>query len=289
MTLDALAERWFRQVVEVRCAGQAHAIGDLRLPGWLRGGFGRALMRGASEAAIADRPCPFEPPCALDVLFRSQGRVRRDIDLPPPFVIAVDARGGDAVFHLTVFGFACDWIEAAADAFVAGIRSTAPPALGGGALRPTGRSVDTFVGVEAAAATEAVILEFATPVTLRDPKALRGDGRRLLMAMGNRVSALARFQDCAVETDWRELATRAERVQVDGDSLRWVDWEQGSKRAGGRDRPMSGQIGHLVLRGDLRPFAALLALGATCHVGSHATLGQGRFRTIDTEGVGRHR
>lgn len=282
VTLAELPARWFHQVVEVRCVGQARLVGDVRLPGWLRGAFGQALMRGASPAALADRPCTFEPPCALDAVFRSQGRLRRDVDLPPPFVIDVGTGGEDAVLRLTVFGFACDWIEAAADAFLAGIRSVAPAGQG---FAPTARRIVTRNGVDPVPCSNRLMLEFRTPVDFRDPSGLAGDGRRLLMAMVRRVTALARYQDCAVEGAWGELARAAERVAPTAPSVRWVDWEQGSDRTHQR-RPMQGQVGRVVLEGPLGPFLGVLALAETCHVGSHAALGQGAFRLILLERAG---
>jgi hypothetical protein len=280
LPLDNLADRWFRQTIVLRCAGQARAVGDPRLPGWLRGGFGQALMRGASAAALADRPCNFSPPCALDVLFRSQGRLRRDLDMPPPYVLTVGEDGDDTLLRLTVFGFACDWIDAAAEAFTVAARGTSPPGLRGSRLEPTDRAVQTAERVAIGGQPERVILEFVSPVTFRDHKGVAYSSRRLLMAMVSRVTALARFQDCDVAGDWAELARRAEDVRLDGSDLRWVDWEQGSSRNGGRKRPMEGQIGHVVLSGQLAAFLTPISLASTCHVGSHAALGQGAFRVI---------
>ena len=41
--------------------------------------------------------------------------------------------------------------------------------------------------------------------------------------------------------------------------------------------PLTGWLGRLTISGDLTPILPLLALGATCHAGSHTTLGLGAF------------
>jgi hypothetical protein len=45
---------------------------------------------------------------------------------------------------------------------------------------------------------------------------------------------------------------------------------------------MAGERPRLYLEGDLAPFAALLALGETCHVGENAALGLGRYTLAPT-------
>ncbi|MEX2479280.1 MAG: hypothetical protein WD928_00320 [Gammaproteobacteria bacterium] len=51
------------------------------------------------------------------------------------------------------------------------------------------------------------------------------------------------------------------------------------KQLGGECRiPVEGQRGTLRLAGDLEPLLPLFAIGQTCYVGSHAALGQDRYR-----------
>jgi hypothetical protein len=75
-------------------------------------------MESASAEAVAGRPCRRQPPCALDVLFREQGRFGAH-GIPKPFVLAADRRGQDLVVTMTLFGVAADWAAVATHALVA--------------------------------------------------------------------------------------------------------------------------------------------------------------------------
>jgi len=273
--LSALPAGWFHQRVEVLVADRAAAAADPALTGRLRGAWGRALMRGASDPALAGRPCRWEPPCAFDPLFREQGRITTRLSIPRPYVLAARPMGGDLLVVLTVFGFACDWIEAAADALVAGLRHGEPAPLGGPATLLGRRLVTADTVTVPAAETGPALLTFHTPVAFRDGNDLRFPGlRTLVSSLGNRVSGLARWQDTAVATDWKTIAEHAETLTLEGD-LTERRWQRRSNRQDGRAIPLGGWLGRLVIGGDLAPILPLLALGTTCHAGSHTTLGLG--------------
>lgn len=74
-TLEELAECWFVETIQVTVNGYGKLAADPGLPGRIRGAFGKALMAGASDEALAGRPCTFDPPCAFEALFRKQGRM----------------------------------------------------------------------------------------------------------------------------------------------------------------------------------------------------------------------
>lgn len=276
--LAALPGRWFRQRVELLVAGHADAARDAALTGRLRGAWGRALMRGASAEALDGRPCPWDPPCALDPLFREQGAITARLVVPRPYVLAARAAGGDLLVQLTVFGFACDWIEAAAEALVAALRHGEPPPLGRPAV-PLGRRVVTEDGVAVPdPGAGPAVLTFHTPVAFRTGGDLSApSARTLISGLGNRVSGLARWQDAAVSADWRALAEHAEGLRFDAAGLTLKQWSRRSARQEGRAIPLAGWTGRVLLAGDLEPVLPLLALGATCHAGSHATLGLGAY------------
>lgn len=279
--LAALPQHWFRQRIALRVAGTgmgaaAALAADPALPGRLRGAWGRALMRGASPEALDDRPCPWTPPCALDPLFRAQGAITARLALPRPYVLAVRALDGDLWVELTVFGFACDWIDAAAEALVAALRHGEPPPLGHPVtLRDRQVITEETVAVPPPEAGPA-ILTFHTPVAFRDGGAVRRPTlRTLISGLGNRVSGLARWQDTAVQADWRGLAEYAETLPCDLSGLQLRRWERHSARQEGRAIPLSGWLGPVVIGGDLTPILPLLALATTCHAGSHTTHGLG--------------
>ncbi len=293
VALAELPARWFHQTVEVVVAGRGERAGDPALPGRLRGAWGAELMRAASDAALAGRPCPWDPPCALDVLMREQGRMTAGLMLPRPAVIRAERRGRDLVVRLTLFGFACDWIEAAAEALVAALRQGDPLRAAGPGGRDPAESVTVIrarrllsaEGLSVPAAAAAAELTLVTPLQLRRGTETAFDGLGSLVAsLGNRISGLARWQDCAVAADWRGLVAFAENLRCDAE-LRPVRWMRWSGRQGGRAIPMDGLIGRIVIDGGpgngpgggLGPLVPLLALGATAHAGSHAALGLGAY------------
>lgn len=276
--LAALPGRWFHQRVEVLVSGQGALAGDATVVGRLRGAWGRALMTGASEEALAGAPCPWSPPCALDPLFRDQGRITSRLAIPRPYVLTTSAVGPDLLVSLTVFGFACDWIDAAADALVAGMRHGDPAPLGA-TVAPIDRRIVTrdAVAVPEPGANSAV-LAFQGPLAFRDGGDLPApNARTLISGLGNRVSGMARWQDTAVDADWRAIAEHAEGLSFDASDLRITRWERRSSRQNGRRMPLGGWVGRVIIGGDLAPIMPLLALGATCHVGSHTALGLGAY------------
>lgn len=75
-------------------AGLAAAPGFL---GRVRGALGHAPMAGASPESLRDEPCPWEPSCAYDVLFREHARIASGLIVPRPMVLSANpALGGAA-------------------------------------------------------------------------------------------------------------------------------------------------------------------------------------------------
>jgi hypothetical protein len=121
LTPEALVREWFGARIRVRLPGYAALAHDLDLLRRLRGGVGETLIESASAEAIVGRPCPWDPPCALDILFREQGRAGAH-GIPKPYVLAVERHGRDLDVALTLFGFATDWSAAATHALVATVQ-----------------------------------------------------------------------------------------------------------------------------------------------------------------------
>lgn len=204
--------------------------------------------------------------------------------------------------RLRLFGFACDWAPAAAEAVTAALRNAtlrnaaAPPAPGtvavqtrrealaahrpgppAGELRIQARSLDTEEGLAVAAAAKVVALDFLTPASLRGSADPREGLAGFIGALLNRVIGMARWLDAGIEVDRPALLAAADRVHVDAGDLAPVNWRRGSAK---QDRvlPMDGLTGTVHLEGDLAPLMPLLALGALVHVGARTTFGQGRYR-----------
>ena len=92
-----------RRAHRVRIPGYAALAHDLDLLRRLRGGIGEVLLEGASAEAIAGQPCPWDPPCTFDILFREQGRAGVH-GIPKPYALAAERRGRDLVVAMTLFG-----------------------------------------------------------------------------------------------------------------------------------------------------------------------------------------
>ncbi|NYZ13552.1 hypothetical protein HL658_13420 [Azospirillum sp. RWY-5-1] len=261
-------------------------------------------MAGASAEALRGEPCPWDPPCAYDALVREQGRIASGLPVPRPMVLRAEAAGRDLLVELTLFGFACDWMPAAAEALSAALaHGIAPPVRRAGAApvvttraalaahRPgapmaapdtpgltlTTRRVETAEGLPVPADATAVELEFVTPASLRGGADLRHGLAGFVGALANRVFGMARWQDAGVEADRRALLAAADRIAVDTTALTHTTWRRGSAK---QDRwlPMEGDHGPVLLQGPLHPLLPLLTIGTALHAGARTTFGQGAYR-----------
>lgn len=280
VSLAALPAHWFHQRVEIVVKGAGALADDITLPGRIRGAWGQELMRAASPEALADHPCPWDPPCTLDVLFREQAKLTPRLSVPRPYVIAAKCGGDDGAdlaIRLTLFGFATDWTDSAAEALVAALRHGDPLRLGPEPLR-LGRIVHTVEHCPLPADPGLVVIAFRTPVAFRSGgDAHKPTARSLVSGLGNRISGLARWQDSTIAADWRGLADLADGLFCDTNSLKPVVWHRRSNRQAGRLIPITGWKGHMRLQGDLAPILPLLVIGKTCHAGSHTTHGLGAY------------
>ena len=101
----------------------------------------------------------------------------------------------------------------------------------------------------------------------------------VIASLANRVTGLTRWQDAELDLDAGLLIRLARELDVRWSQGARASWERYSSRQG-RSIPMEGRYGSILVEGGLGPLQPLLALGETCHVGSHATLGLGRYRLI---------
>jgi hypothetical protein len=286
LDLAALTAAWFTSCVELRCRDVAGLARDPAVPGKLRGALGAALAMTASTEARAGHPCPWQPPCALDVLFRRQGRITPGLELPKPYVLALFPDGADLVLRLTLFGLATDWTEMVAEALVRALRG---PLSLGASLAIVDRRYWSEEGVGVPEARSALIMAFATPLQLRPRRraadeAGAGEGGfvSLMMSLGNRLSGLARWHDALLEADWQALKAQAAGLEVRPLTRVPVGWQRYSRRQR-RWIPAAGVETVLLVQGELDPAGPLLhllVLGESAHVGSHATLGQGRYELL---------
>jgi hypothetical protein len=277
---DELASEWFHQVIRVEMPGFAPLAKHPRLLSKVRGAVGEALKSGASAQAIAGHPCPWTPPCALDVFFREQARAGKN-GLPKPYVLAANCRGQTLLIELTVFGFACEWVQGLAERLAEAVRKKiAWGRLSNGLSIPRPEierlQILTFAGVEVPSAPESVTMAWQTPMDATGTNPL-DEPDTIIQRLARRVSGLARWQDTDVSFNVSELADQWRALTYDTSGLEPDKTFRGSARQGQwLDNPaVRGELG---IDGDLAPLWSLLNIGETCHVGRGAVSGLGRYR-----------
>ena len=280
VTLVELAGSWYQSVVSARIPGYGVLAHDLDLLRRLRGAIGDLLLAGASAEAIGGRPCPWQPPCALDLLFREQGR-RGAHGIPKPYVLKADRAGPDLVVSMTLFGFASDWTGVIQHVLAAAVQDRIDwrgqrPAL----FLPTPRLADLSVGdaegIPVPSVPSIAVLEFLTPMNAEGDDPLERPAT-LFARLARRIEGLAAWQDAALEEDWRQLGTLWEALPYDVAQLRRRRADRHSGRAG-KSFTVETVDGSLQIT-DLPPVLwLLLVIGSVTHAGKGATEGFGRFR-----------
>jgi hypothetical protein len=288
--LAELPAHWVTATVEATVPGHGALAGDLVLMGRIRGALGRVLMDGASRAAIAGRPCDFDPPCALDVLFREQARTGKH-GVPKPWVLALDRHGLDLVVRITLFGFAIDWAGAVGQALATALRRGVDfrERAGGGHDRlflpppEVSHLAIREAGVAMPRPRDTVLLDFLTPLDAAGDDPLDRPAS-VVGRLARRIGLMARWMDVVIDADWPALAAHWNALPCDpaGLARETLDSRSGRQRddrTGGRRRFARPLLsGTLAIGGDLVPVWPLLVLGETCHAGRGGTAGLGRYR-----------
>ncbi len=276
---------WRRGIVTFRLAGLAHLITDAGLPGRIRGAFGERLKASASVQALADQPCFWDPPCAFEALWRKQGRMSGGFDHASPWVIGLYPIRGDLEATLAIFGFANDFLPAAVEAMTAALAHDVDwrgqTQLFVPRIDIVGRRVIETEGIVPPPPAKGFVLNFLSPLALSgvDP---RERPASLFTGLGLRLESLARWHDASLGPDFERpsLAARARALDFAFGECDIVSWTRGSRR---QDRaiPMRGVICQLEIGGTAAAdpaVGAMLALGATSHIGADAAFGCGRYK-----------
>lgn len=271
--ISALAQGWRDLDITLTLAPTGPA--DSAFGAHLRRSFLAALAPGASDAARNGKPCPWTPPCALDVFLREQLRAGGD-GLPKPYVLFWDQQGQVMQVTLRIYGTACDWGAAAAEALTAALRDLpwskalhcVPPRLIHRDVAPA-----PWVDIPEGPLT----LRLISPMD--DEGGKPGDTRdiaaRMLSRALRRVDALARWQGLALADDTlRALTAEIHSIRAQEIHLtlgqRMSPNAKGQKRA---SRVLTGRLNLPPLPPDLR---LVLALASRCHIGRHTNEGLGR-------------
>lgn len=281
--LWGLAERWQECQIVWMVEGHGKAIGDPGLPGRIRGAFGQELLERASPEAARGEPCPWDPPCAFEILFKKQGRMEPGLDYPGPWVVELDAVNGDLIVIFRLFGFACDYAASAAEALTYALKERVDYAGRSGFFFPepviTDRTISSRGAVEVSEPRSGVILDFLTPATLTG-NAVKHNPRGLITTAAARLSGLARWHDLALDVDRDELVEATRLLDFEWIEASAVRWQRGSSRQE-KAFEMGGIVGRLVVVGDpellLLP-SVILAIGERTHIGADIAFGCGRFQ-----------
>ncbi len=283
IALDQLAENWAAAAIEATMPGYGALASDLVAMNRVRGGLGQVLLSGASPNAIAGNPCPWQPPCALDVFFREQGRIGGRHGIPKPWTLAFDRRGQDLIVRITLFGVAIDWAAIMAHGLAQVLRQQIDwkdraPAL----FLPKPQISDLRV-IELGSGPwprprSSVTLQFVTPLDAAGDDPFDRPAT-VIGRLARRIDLLARWMDVAIEADWPVLATLWNNLDYDVTGLSRSSLPSRSGRDNRRFRREAVE-GTLTIAGNLAPIWPLIVIGRLTHAGRGAIAGLGRYKMV---------
>ena len=130
-----------------------------------------------------------------------------------------------------------------------------------------------------------VTLCFLTPAHIRfNPTGTKGKSRpvkapeffHIACRLRDRVSALCReYGPTPLEMDFKGFGERAKDIRTVESNLRWIEESRISRTRQRHD--LSGFVGEITFRGNLREFWPFLVLGQYVHVGDNAVFGRGWY------------
>ena len=276
--IGEMARRWFHQVIVVRLERPRQHDDLMTILNRVRGAWGEGLKRSASADSISGRPCSFDPPSAFDIFFREQLRLGGRHGIPKPYVLAGTLARREIEIRLSVFGFACDWIEAArerlVEALAHNVRWTDDQHLPTGA-RIRDVSMLTAPYVEIPPQPAAVELVFDTPFDATGT-AIGDEPSTIVGRLARRVGGMARWMDMDVDAPLRDSSDAWRHCEYYSPGIEHRSARRGSRRQRRAFENPTG-IGRILIEGDIAQFWPILVVGQTCHVGRGAVAGYGRY------------
>lgn len=236
-------------------------------------------LRGALGPALLD--CASGTPSGFQLCFRANAVWARGLEVPKPFTLVCERTGSMMVVRLVLFGFAGAWAGEVIEALILALRRGVRSRFGGKVFVRTAPSGIDVSRVEGIAMPQLhggeVTLAFRSPVAVRRERHMVVDGPALLGGLAMRICGLARWQDLGVSDDFAALRQTVATLDYDYGDMRPVAWKRWKRGQASFPVPMDGLIGPLRLRGNITPLAPLLVLGTSCHAGSGAVFGLGRY------------
>ncbi len=274
--LGALAGGWRVTELRVICAGQGQLAGDPSMLVRFRGALGHALRPGASEEALADQPCPFEPPCGYALFHGPLPPMQPGLPMPRPFVLAADAVGADLMLSLRLFGAATDHAGEFLAAMVAAARAGLDDRHRGRVpLRPLAADRRPLGRPEPLAAGLPVLLRTEGPLVQRHEDGPSVTG--LLLGGWRRLAGLAAWHGIAApgidppEALRAEIDALANGIAADLRPMRF---------SRGKAKTRVALEGTILLPPPGPILRAMLPLLAAAHLGADTSAGAGRISLL---------
>ncbi len=295
--IEGLLARWFQTDILFSLPDRPGILKDPAVPDHMRGALGQALLETASEEAQAGHPCPWSPPCALEILWGDMPPVRPGVPVPKPFALALEPgpEAGRVTLRLSLFGFASDQAEAVAEALTRILRAGVAPRPGPPTpWRPLDRKIVTLDPPDLLTIpreAKGIALCFETPFIARGLEPPTGGSgpsltaTKLLTGLSRRAEGFARWHDLDLWIDGDRLASIAAGLTVDLSTMTPIRWQRPTTR--GQKKPLwrDGLCGVLRLSGpgdllqeSLLGAMPLLVLGQRIGAGSHVNQGAGRYQ-----------
>ncbi|MEM9733169.1 MAG: CRISPR system precrRNA processing endoribonuclease RAMP protein Cas6 [Pseudomonadota bacterium] len=278
VSLSAFRERFHYLDIMHHLPGLGSLAGAPSLLMKLRGALGHRLYQSASQESRAGEPCPWQPPCAHDMLFRKQGRLKKAVDFPSPWIIQTHRVRHDLRVTLRLFGFAIDYGPAAAEAMGAALQHDIDyRALTG--MKPSSEMVADrrlgMVNYEPANPAANHCLTFNSPVAISNNSPLESPAS-LVKTLAVRLEGMARWYDCDLVTDLSALGDIIAAAQFEWQDPLLMEWERYSMPQK-RRIPMAGHLGQLQVASAAPAMATLLSMGAAVNMGADIAFGLGHY------------
>ena len=120
-----------------------------------------------------------------------------------------------------------------------------------------------------------------TPMRIRSGQSLSYANDKVIPTILRRCNDLALWNGISIDEDIRRLVGLAQNIRIDDQRNIVTPWRRFSRNSGPAGQWKQGLTGHLILRGELQPFAPAFALAALFNAGSETSQGFGRVEFWD--------
>lgn len=272
---ESLLAAWETDVVRFVCERPAVFEDFPDFSVRMRGALGSALERIGPQTDWRGRRAPR----AYEALFSPVARAPNGDEIPRPAIVRASAARSTIVVDVILIGASAWWISDAEEAMTFALEHGV--SLKGSGVTRVRLAICTrerrkLFPEPPAPNTSMLALRFRSPVAVRHRDVLAEEPESIVWAVVRRVESLAAWQYCTVPRP-PGLSEEIAQLSLDHRDLAIHRWSRFSRRGGDREIPMAGHLGTLRITGRMRLFPLYAAIGATCNVGSHASIGLGWY------------